>query len=195
MRSSNVIRKTKETNITASMNIDGGNNNSSINTGVGFLDHMLTLFAKHGFFDLNIQAEGDLNVDCHHTVEDVGIVLGKLLDEAAGDRVGIARYGNCFLPMDETLAQVTIDFGGRPFLVFNADLPKEKIGEYDSEATEEFFRAVAFNCGMTLHINVIYGKNTHHVVEAVFKAFARALCDALSIDPRVDGVLSTKGTF
>ena len=192
MRISNIERNTAETKIKLTLNIDGSGN-SNINTGVGFFDHMLTLFAKHSFSDLTLKAVGDLDVDSHHTVEDCGIVLGQLLKEAIGDKAGIHRYGNCFLPMDEALVQVVMDFSGRPFLVFDADIPKVQLGIYEAEMTEEFFRAVAMNAGITLHIRALYGKNTHHIIEAMFKGFARALAEAVALDPRVQGVMSSKG--
>jgi len=193
-RKAEIKRDTNETSIAISILIDG-KGNSSVNTGVGFLDHMLTLLAKHGSFDLDVFAKGDLQVDGHHTIEDVGIVLGQALKKAAGDRVSTCRYGNAVMPMDESIAQVTLDYSGRPFLVFNCIMSEEKIGQFDTSMTEEFFRAVAFNSGMTLHINVDYGKNAHHMVEAIFKAFARALKQALTIDKDIEGVLSSKGVF
>ena len=156
---------------------------------------MLTLLAKHSFMDLTVKAKGDLEVDSHHTVEDIGIVLGEALREALGDKAGIHRYGNCFIPMDETLAQVCLDFSGRPFLVFDAEIPKIQLGNYDAEMTEEFFRAVAVHCGLTLHIRVLYGSNVHHIIEAIFKAFARAVAEAAAVDPRVKGVMSSKGVL
>lgn len=155
---------------------------------------MLTLLAKHSFSDLVMHAVGDLDVDSHHTVEDCGIVLGQALKEAVGDKAGIHRYGNCFLPMDEALVQVCLDFSGRPYLVFDADIPKVQLGIYDAEMTEEFFRALAMQAGLTLHIRV-YGKNTHHIIEAIFKGFARALAEAVAFDSRVHGVMSSKGTL
>jgi imidazoleglycerol-phosphate dehydratase len=187
-------RSTAETQVRLSLNLDG-TGQADIDTGVGFLDHMLTLLARHGFLDLAVQARGDLQVDSHHTVEDIGIVLGDALAEALGNKEGIRRYGNCFLPMDETLAQVCLDISGRPFLVFDADIPKVKLGNYDAEMTEEFFRAVAMHSGLTLHIRVLCGRNVHHIIEAVFKAFARALSEAVAHDPRVHGVLSSKGVL
>ena len=189
-----IERKTAETQVAVKLNLDG-EGKCEIATGIGFLDHMLTLFAKHGFMDLTVKAKGDLDVDSHHTVEDIGIVLGEALKEALGDKAGIHRYGNCFIPMDETLAQVCIDFSGRPFLVFGADIPKIKLGNYDTEMTEEFFRAVAMNCGLTLHIRVLYGSNVHHIIEAIFKAFARAMAEAVDMDPRVKGIMSSKGVL
>lgn len=194
MRCSKIVRKTAETQITAELVLDG-QGNSKIDTGVGFLNHMLTLFAKHGFCDLTMQAEGDLEVDCHHTVEDCGIVLGRLLSEAVGDKAGMHRYGECFIPMDETLAQVVLDFSGRPYLVLQGEIPSGKLGNYDTEMTEEFFRAVASEAKMTLHIRILYGKNTHHIIEAMFKAFARALAQAVALDSRVKGVMSSKGVL
>ena len=189
-----IERKTAETQVAVKLNLDG-EGKCEVATGIGFLDHMLTLFAKHGFMDLSVQAKGDLEVDSHHTVEDIGIVLGEALKEAMGDKAGIHRYGNCFIPMDETLAQVCLDFSGRPFLIFGAEIPKIKLGNYETEMTEEFFRAVAMNCGLTLHIRVLYGSNVHHIIEAIFKAFARATAEAVAIDPRVKGVMSSKGVL
>ncbi len=194
MRKAAIERKTLETGVSAEWNIDGGGS-CDINTGVGFFDHMLTLLAKHSFSDLTVQAAGDLDVDSHHTVEDCGIVLGQALREAVGDKAGIRRYGSCFLPMDEALAHVCLDFSGRPYLVFDAEIPKVQLGIYDAEMTEEFFRALAMNAGLTLHIRVLYGKNTHHIIEAIFKAFARALAEAVSLDGRVHGVMSSKGSL
>ena len=183
-RRAEIERKTAETQISIKLNLDG-EGTCDIATGIGFLDHMLTLLAK----------KGDLEVDSHHTVEDIGIVLGEALREALGDKAGIHRYGNCFIPMDETLAQVCLDFSGRPFLVFGAEIPKIQLGNYDTEMTEEFFRAVAVHCGLTLHIRVLYGSNVHHIIEAIFKAFARAVAEATAVDPRVKGVMSSKGVL
>ena len=194
MRSGNVERKTLETGISAEWCLDGSGS-CEINTGIGFFDHMLTLLAKHSFSDLVVHAVGDLDVDSHHTVEDCGIVLGQSLKEAVGDKAGIHRYGNCFLPMDEALVQVCLDFSGRPYLVFDADIPKVQLGIYDAEMTEEFFRALAMQAGLTLHIRVLYGKNTHHIIEAMFKSFAHALREAASVDESLQGVLSTKGVL
>ncbi|WP_304279602.1 imidazoleglycerol-phosphate dehydratase HisB [Phascolarctobacterium succinatutens] len=194
MRSGNVERKTLETGISAEWCLDGSGS-CEINTGIGFFDHMLTLLAKHSFSDLVLHAVGDLDVDSHHTVEDCGIVLGQALKEAVGDKAGIHRYGNCFLPMDEALVQVCLDFSGRPYFVFDADIPKVQLGIYDAEMTEEFFRALAMQAGLTLHIRVLYGKNTHHIIEAIFKGFARALSEAVAFDSHVHGVMSTKGTL
>jgi len=192
-RKAGVSRKTAETYINIELSIDGCGK-AEINTGVGFFDHMLTLFAKHGLFDLYIRAQGDLNVDAHHTVEDVGIVLGKLIRDALGEKKSIKRYGTSYVPMDEALALVSLDLSGRPFIVFDAgDLNSGKIGDFDCELVEEFFRAVAFNAGITLHIKVFYGSNRHHIAEAIFKAFGRALDEASRIDARIEGVMSTKG--
>ena len=193
-RRAEIERKTAETQISIKLNLDG-EGTCDIATGIGFLDHMLTLLAKHSFMDLTVKAKGDLEVDSHHTVEDIGIVLGEALREALGDKAGIHRYGNCFIPMDETLAQVCLDFSGRPFLVFDAEIPKIQLGNYDAEMTEEFFRAVAVHCGLTLHIRVLYGSNVHHIIEAIFKAFARAVAEAAAVDPRVKGVMSSKGVL
>ena len=193
-RRAEIERKTAETQISIKLNLDG-EGTCDIATGIGFLDHMLTLLAKHSFMDLTVKAKGDLEVDSHHTVEDIGIVLGEALREALGDKAGIHRYGNCFIPMDETLAQVCLDFSGRPFLVFGAEIPKILLGNYDTEMTEEFFRAVAVHCGLTLHIRVLYGSNVHHIIEAIFKAFARAVAEAAAVDPRVKGVMSSKGVL
>ena len=193
-RRAEIERKTAETQISIKLNLDG-EGTCDIATGIGFLDHMLTLLAKHSFMDLTVKAKGDLEVDSHHTVEDIGIVLGEALQEALGDKAGIHRYGNCFIPMDETLAQVCLDFSGRPFLVFGAEIPKIQLGNYDTEMTEEFFRAVAMHCGLTLHIRVLYGSNVHHIIEAIFKAFARAVAEASAMDPRVKGVMSSKGVL
>ena len=193
-RRAEIERKTAETQISIKLNLDG-EGTCDIATGIGFLDHMLTLLAKHSFMDLTVKAKGDLEVDSHHTVEDIGIVLGEALQEALGDKTGIHRYGNSFIPMDETLAQVCLDFSGRPFLVFGAEIPKIQLGNYDTEMTEEFFRAVAVHCGLTLHIRVLYGSNVHHIIEAIFKAFARAVAEAAAVDPRVKGVMSSKGVL
>ncbi|HWI65184.1 MAG TPA: imidazoleglycerol-phosphate dehydratase HisB [Symbiobacteriaceae bacterium] len=189
-----VSRETKETRIAVEWNLDG-TGFASIRTGVPFFDHMLDQIARHGLTDLTVCAEGDIEIDAHHTVEDTGITLGKALREALGDAKGIRRYGSAFLPFDETLAFAAIDVSGRPFLVFDAAFPREKVGNFDTELVEEFFRALAFNAGITLHLKVHYGTNTHHMIEALFKAFARALYDATTLDPRVTGVPSTKGTL
>lgn len=189
-----LVRRTAETSVELSLALDGAGQ-TEVTTGVGFLDHMLTLFAKHGLFDLKVKAEGDLRVDAHHTVEDVGICLGKAFAEALGDRSGIHRYGHFTLPMDETLATVTVDLGGRAFFVWRAEVPRQALGNFDSELAEDFWQAVATNALMNLHVQVHYGRNTHHLIEAIFKAAARALRQAVEIDPRVTGVPSTKGTL
>jgi len=191
-RTAELKRKTAETAILLKLNIDG-TGKSLIDTGVGFLDHMLGLFSKHGLIDLEVKASGDLKVDAHHTVEDIGIVLGSAMREALGDKKSIKRYGTSFVPMDEALAAVSLDFGGRPYLVFNAAFKSEKLGNMDTVLVEEFFRAVSVNAGMNIHINVLYGSNDHHIAEAVFKAFGRAVDEATRIDDRIEGVMSTKG--
>lgn len=193
-RKATVERKTLETQVALILSLDG-TGQADVRTGIGFLDHMLTLLAKHGSLDLTVRAQGDLDVDSHHTVEDVGIVLGDALARALGAKEGIHRYGNCFLPMDETLAQVCLDCSGRPFLVFDAQIPKARLGAFDAEMAEEFFRAVAVHAGLTLHIRILYGANVHHQIEAIFKAFARALAEAVAPDPRVHGVMSSKGAL
>ncbi|NLD48888.1 MAG: imidazoleglycerol-phosphate dehydratase HisB [Clostridiaceae bacterium] len=193
-RKTEINRKTNETDIFLSLDMDG-TGKSSISTGVGFLDHMLNLFSRHGLFDLTVKAKGDLEVDAHHTVEDVGIVLGQAIKNSLGEKKSIKRYGSSFVPMDEALAMVALDLGGRPFLVFDAVLKCERLGNMETELVEEFFRAVSYNSGMNLHIKVHYGSNTHHIIEAVFKAFGRALDEASSLDGRIEGVMSTKGTI
>ena len=194
MRNAKIERKTLETQVEMEINLDG-TGNASIFTGVCFLDHMLTLFAKHSFVDLQVKAAGDLEVDSHHTIEDCGIVLGQTIKEALGNKEGIHRYGSCLLPMDEALAQVVIDFSGRPFLAWKADIPRVILGNMETEMVEEFFRAVAMESGLTLHVRILEGKNTHHMVEAIFKAFARAFAQAVAIDSRVQGVMSSKGSL
>ena len=192
-RTANRERSTAETKIQLSLNLDGGE--SSAATGVGFLDHMLDLLARHGRLGLRVEASGDLETGAHHTVEDVGIVLGQALDEALDDRAGIRRYGSALVPMDESLAECAIDISGRPLCVFDAELPATSIAGFDAELAEEFFRAVANGAKLTLHVSVRYGTNVHHMIEACFKAFARALRVAVSIDPEESGVPSTKGTL
>lgn len=191
MRTSVQQRKTRETDISAELCLDGGE--VQISTGIGFFDHMLNSFAVHGGFGLKIKAIGDLNVDCHHTVEDTGIVLGKAFAQALGDKSGIARFGSFIVPMDEALAFAAVDISGRPFLVFQADFKQERIGEYDTCMTEEFMRAFAVNAGITLHTKVEYGINAHHQIEALFKAVAHAL--NLAVKPCGSKVLSTKGSL
>ena len=192
-RTAEIERDTKETQISMKLSLDGGE--SSVSTGVGFLDHMLDLLARHGRLGLQLEAKGDLKTGAHHTTEDVGIVLGQAIDQALGDRAGIRRYGFAAIPMDEAMAECAIDISGRPLTVYEADLPDIAIADFDTELTEEFFRAVANNSKMTLHVRVRYGSNAHHMVEAAFKAFARALRQAVSIDPDESGVPSTKGTL
>lgn len=192
MRSASVERITKETNINISLNLDGGE--IVINTGIGFFDHMLTAFAVHGGFGLNVNAKGDLYTDCHHTIEDTGIVLGMVFNKALADKSGIERFGSFYVPMDEALGFCSLDISGRPFLVFDAKFSEEKIGEYDSCMTEEFMRAFAFNSGITLHVKCIYGKNSHHITEALYKALGHSLKQA--VKKNNDGsVLSTKGVL
>jgi len=186
-------RTTQETEIRLSLNLDGGE--SSASTGVGFLDHMLDLLARHGRLGLRVEAKGDLDTGSHHTVEDVGIVFGQTLDEALGDRAGIRRYGSALVPMDESLAECAIDISGRPYCDFAADLPATSIAGFETELTEEFFRAIASSAGLTLHLWVRSGTNAHHMIEAAFKAFARALREAVALDPGESGVPSTKGTL
>ena len=193
-RTAKESRKTKETSVSVALDLDG-DGRTSVATGVGFLDHMLDLLGKHAGFRLDVQATGDTHVDAHHTVEDVGICLGKAIAAALGDKRGIRRFASASVPMDEALADVSLDISGRPFLVFDVALPTEKTGEFDSQLTEEFLRAVAVNAGLTLHVRVPYGRNTHHVVEAVFKSLARALREAVATDPRVSDVPSTKGVL
>ncbi len=193
-RIAQIQRKTKETDIQVKLNLDGSGN-SVINTGIGFFNHMLEGFSKHGFFDLNLNCEGDLAVDCHHTIEDCGIVLGNAIREALGDKSGIKRFGSCILPMDESLVLCAIDLSGRPYLVFEGEFTTEKIGYMDTEMVKEFFYAISYSAGMNLHIKVLTPGNNHHMAEAMFKAFARALDEAVSRDPRVQGILSTKGSL
>jgi imidazoleglycerol-phosphate dehydratase len=191
-RVSSVKRQTNETNIELTFNIDG-EGQSNITTGVPFLNHMLDLFAKHGQFDLIVQASGDTDVDDHHTTEDIGICLGQVLREALGDKKGIKRYGNAFVPMDETLAQVVVDLSNRPHLEMRAQFPNQKVGTFDTELVHEFMWKLALEARINLHIIVHYGQNTHHIIEAIFKALSRALDEATTIDPRIKGVPSTKG--
>lgn len=192
-RTATISRKTGETEVSLTLDLDGGEVSAS--TGVGFLDHMLDLLGRHGNLGLKVEAKGDLETGAHHTVEDVGIVFGQALDEALGDRAGIRRYASKEIPMDESLGSCAIDISGRPFLHFDSDLPPVSIAGFDTELAEEFFRAVANNARITLHVGTRYGSNAHHMVEACFKAFARALREAVSIDPDQEGVPSTKGTL
>ena len=193
-RNGKVQRKTNETDIELTVNLDGSGA-SDISTGVGFFDHMLTHIAKHGLFDLTVRAKGDLHVDDHHTVEDVGIALGKAIDQALGDRSGIERFGHAIVPMDEALAGCAIDISGRGFSSCRLAMESERIGDFSTELVPEFFRALAHNAGITLHIDQINGSNSHHIVEAAFKAFARALRSAVARSERVQGIPSTKGVL
>lgn len=193
-RESSLKRESKETNISVSVNLDGLGE-SKIATGVGFFDHMLTHLSRYSFIDMNIEATGDTYIDSHHTVEDVGIVLGDSLDAAFGDKFGIKRYGFTGVPMDETFVLVSIDLSGRPYLSFNAPFTTDRLGEMETEMIEEFFRALSARMKMNIHIEVVHGKNNHHIAEGIFKAFGKALDEAKTIDPRITGVLSTKGMF
>ncbi|MFC6202087.1 imidazoleglycerol-phosphate dehydratase HisB [Lactiplantibacillus nangangensis] len=194
MRQATIKRDTKETQIEISLNLDE-QSGIEIDTGIGFLNHMLTLFAKHGRFGLVVKAHGDLDVDPHHTTEDTGIVLGECFKKALGDKVGIERYGTEFVPMDETLGQVSVDLSGRSYLVFDAELTNPRLGGLDTETVEDFFQAVAFAAEMNLHARILYGRNTHHKVESLFKAFGRAMRAAVTVNPDIIGVNSTKGVI
>jgi imidazoleglycerol-phosphate dehydratase len=192
MRTARVERKTRETDINLSINLDG-EGKYTIDTSIPFIDHMLSLMSKHGLIDLKVKAKGDIDVDYHHTVEDIGIVMGKAVKQALGDMKGISRYGQASVPMDEALATVSLDISGRPYLVYRVGFPKKgKIRNFDPDLVEDFLQAFAGSCSVTLHVESPYGRNTHHIIEAVFKAFGRALRQAVSIDPRVKGVPSTK---
>lgn len=194
-RKAQINRATSETQIELSLDLEG-NGQSNIATGIGFFDHMLTLLAKHAMVDLNVKTKGDLHVDAHHAVEDTGIVLGKAVQEALGDKAGIRRYGFCTLPMDETLVSTAIDLSGRAYVVWNADIPRTRVGDFDSELAEDFWRAFANQAQCNLHINLHYGRNVHHLIEAIFKSTARALRQAVELDPRSMGKIpSTKGTL
>jgi imidazoleglycerol-phosphate dehydratase len=193
-RIAKITRKTKETDITVKLAIDG-TGEASINTGIGFFDHMLDGFSRHGFFDLDLKCEGDLAVDGHHTVEDCGIVLGNAIKNALGDKKGIRRFGSSILPMDETLVLCAVDLSGRPYLQFDGSFTTERVGYMDTELVKEFFYAVSYAAGMNLHIKVLTPGNNHHMIEAMFKAFARALDEATTLDPRITDILSTKGSL
>lgn len=193
-RSVLVQRNTKETMITMSLDLDGSGK-SSLDTGIGFFNHMLDGFARHGFFDLDVTVQGDLDVDSHHTIEDTGIVLGTAIKEALGDKEGIRRYGSMILPMDETLVLCAVDLSGRPYLNYQAEFTVPRVGDMDTEMAKEFFCAVSYSAGMNLHIKVLDGVNNHHMMEAIFKAFAKALDEAVREDERIKGVLSTKGSL
>ncbi|MEW6001995.1 MAG: imidazoleglycerol-phosphate dehydratase HisB [Nitrospirota bacterium] len=193
MRKSKMERKTKETDIKLSINLDG-RGEFSIDTSIPFLDHMLSLMTKHGLFDMKVKAKGDTEVDYHHTVEDIGIVMGKTVKQALGDMKGISRYGFSLLPMDEALASVSLDISGRPYFVYKVEFPKKgRIKNFDPDLVEDFLQAFVSNSGITLHVSAHYGRNIHHIIEAIFKALGRALRQAVSIDPRVKGIPSTKG--
>lgn len=193
-RTATIERNTKETKIRVTLELDG-NGKSEIDTGIGFFDHMLEGFTRHGLFDLTAKCQGDIQVDSHHSIEDMGIVLGSAIREALGDKKGIVRYGSCMLPMDETLAMCAIDLSGRPYLVFDAPFHTDMVGTMDTQMAREFFYAVSYAAGMNLHLKVLYGENDHHMMEALFKAFAKALDAATRFDPRITDVLSTKGTL
>ena len=193
-RTSSVQRNTKETKISLDLNLDGSGI-ARLQTGVGFFDHMLDGFARHGLFDLTVKVDGDLEVDGHHTIEDTGIVLGTAIREAVGSKKGIRRYGSCILPMDEALVLCAVDLSGRPYLVFDGEFTADRCGDMDTEMAREFFYAVSYAAGMNLHIKVLYGSNNHHIMEAMFKAFAKALDMATLNDPRIIDVLSTKGSL
>lgn len=195
MRAASVTRKTSETAVSVSLGLDGSGK-AEIATGVGFLDHMLELLARHALFDVTARCTGDLHVDQHHTVEDVGIALGQAFAKALGDKTGIVRYASVHLPMDETLSRVSVDISGRPFLVFRTDFPRDKIGTFDTELVREWFQAFAMNAGVTLHVETLYGENAHHIAESCYKGLARALRQAVALDPREAGrVPSTKGSL
>ena len=193
-RTATITRKTAETDIALSLDLDG-TGRTQVGTGVGFFDHMLTHIGKHGLFDLTVKCDGDLHIDAHHTVEDVGICFGKALVQALGDKAGIRRFGDATLPMDETLATAAVDLSGRPFLVWRADVPLESLGTFSSQLAEEFWRTVSSSGLLTLHVVLHHGRNTHHIVETIFKACARALRQAVEPDPRATGVPSTKGVL
>lgn len=191
-RESKITRKTNETDITFGLNIDGCGT-YVVDTGIGFFDHMMTHIAKHGLFNLDITCTGDLQVDCHHTIEDIGIVFGQCIKEAVGDKHGIKRYGSAIIPMDETLVLCALDLSGRPYLNYDVTLTTPRLGQMDTEMVEEFFRAVAMHAEMNLHVKLLDGKNNHHIVEGIFKAFGNALDQATMVDERIKGALSTKG--
>ena len=187
-------RKTKETDISLFLNIDG-KGEAQLDTGIGFFDHMLDGFARHGFFDLKVQVKGDLQVDTHHTIEDTGIVLGSAIRKALGDKRGIKRYGSCILPMDETLVLCAIDLSGRPYFSFEGEFTAERVGYMETEMVREFFYAISYSAGMNLHMKILNGTNNHHMIEALFKAFGRALDEATLLDPRITDIMSTKGSL
>lgn len=193
-RQATIHRVTKETDISLTLNLDGSGT-ASVSTGIGFFDHMLNSFARHGFFDLDLKARGDLQVDTHHTVEDVGIVLGQAIQQAVGDKAGIRRFGSQILPMDESLVLCSLDLCGRPYLGYDLSLDRERVGDFETEMAREFFYAISYGAMMNLHLRQMAGENCHHILEAAFKAFGRALDEACSFDSRIQGVLSTKGAL
>ncbi len=193
-RIASLSRTTKETDIAITLNLDGSGK-ADISTGIGFFDHMLNGFSRHGLFDLTCQVNGDLEVDCHHTIEDTGIVLGQVIREAVGDKKGIVRYGTCILPMDESLVLCSLDLSGRPYYVSDVEFPTEKVGDMDTQMVKEFFYAISYSTGMNLHFKMLSGGNSHHMIEGMFKAFAKALDMATTHDPRITDVLSTKGSL
>jgi imidazoleglycerol-phosphate dehydratase len=193
-RTATINRTTNETAIAVTLNLDGSGL-SNVQTGVQFLDHMLTLFAKHGIFDLDVSCKGDLGIDAHHSVEDIGICLGSAMEKALGDKKGLVRFAHAYFPMDETLVRVAADLSGRPYLVYRVTVERERVGELDSDLVEEFWRAVVTHARLNLHIELLYGRNTHHIFESTFKAAARALCLATRTDARIQGVPSTKGVL
>lgn len=193
-RTASISRVTKETDIQLTLNIDG-TGKADIDTGIGFFDHMLNSFARHGFFDLTCKVKGDLHVDCHHTIEDTGIVLGECIKKAIGDKKGMARYGSCILPMDESLILCSLDLSGRPYFVTDLHFDVERVGGYDTEMVKEFFYAISYSAGMNLHLKQLEGGNAHHVIEGAYKSFAKALDQATKMEPRITDVLSTKGSL
>ena len=193
-RTASIERKTRETLVRVKLNLDG-EGTSETNTGIGFLDHMLDQLAFHGLMDLAVSCEGDLHIDSHHTTEDIGIALGQALNEALGEKKGIRRYGHAYIPMDEALVRAVLDCSGRPDFVFNGEFGRYNLGDLDTQMIPHFFKSLAFNCGLTLHLSILYGSNDHHKCEGLFKAFARAFSDAITLDPRRMGVSSTKGTL
>ena len=193
-RTATIHRKTSETEITMTLDLDG-RGGASVKTGIGFFDHMLNSFARHGFFDLDVNVDGDLYVDCHHTIEDTGIVLGEAIKAALGDKKGIRRFGSFILPMDDVLVLAAMDLSGRPYFGYDVTLSRERVGDFDTEMVREFFYAVSYSAGMNLHIKLLSGENNHHIIEGIFKAFAKALDEASGMDARIQDVLSTKGAL
>lgn len=189
-----IHRKTSETDISMTLDLDG-QGRADIHTGIGFFDHMLNSFSRHGFFNLDVAVDGDLYVDCHHTIEDTGIVLGEAIKQALGDKKGIRRYGSFILPMDDVLVLAAMDLSGRPYFAFDVNFTGERVGDFDTEMVREFFYAISYSAGMNLHIKLLSGDNNHHIIEGIFKAFAKALDEAAGFDPRIQDVLSTKGAL